>query len=330
MTRPIGGFFALERIGRPVAGNILDLWRARSDNSWMFVNARSALSHLLTERQVNRLLLPAFICPELAAAAGPGIAIAYYPLTPELSPDLAWLTAELEAGDCVVAVDYFGRPPSPDFRNFVSRRAEILWVEDCAQALAPEIWAKWALYSPRKLFGVPDGGILVHADGRIAPPRHAGADVVAATAPRICADADWRFTAYQEVEAGMRVSAQAMSRLTRDLLASLDPAPVMRRRRENYAVLAGLLPGHALIDDPAASFVPMGFPVRVSDRDAVWRRLCGAGVYAARHWAALPSDPVDFAFEHSLSRSIITLPCDQRYDGGDMRRVAAIFEDACR
>ena len=37
---------------------------------------------------------------------------------------------------------------------------DIFWIEDCAQALVPDVpWGDWQIFSPRKLFGVADGGV---------------------------------------------------------------------------------------------------------------------------------------------------------------------------
>jgi len=103
----------------------------------------------------------------------------------------------------------------------------------------------------------------------------------------------------------------------------------MACRRANFDILAGLLPDAALFRGSSADFVPFGFPVRIARRDAVWQALCARRVFPARYWPALPSDPGAFPTEHALSREILVLPCDQRYDSGDMRLVAAAYRESC-
>ncbi len=53
-------------------------------------------------------------------------------------------------------------------------------------------------------------------------------------------------------------------------------------------------------------------------------------IFPAIHWERLPSPAADFPAEHELAASVLTLPCDQRYSGEHMERVAAVFEDAMR
>jgi len=328
----IGGFFPLESLGHQAiapVNNVLEFWQAGPENSWQFANARSALAYLLKEKGIRRLWLPALICPELATVVGQNCTISYFPLDDDLSPDVEFLDSNICAGECVLGVDYFGRQPSQAFRDFVSTRNDVQWVEDRAQALAPAPapWASWVLYSPRKLFGVPDGGILVQMNGPLEKPAYRGADVTAAVAARNDAQEDrtWRFELYQETERRMDVSMQGMSRLSRETLAMIDPLAVATHRRENFAVLARLLGDVALWADGAVDFAPLGLPVKIPGCDDVWRKMCASGVFPARHFYTLPSDPKVFRREHALGAATMTLPCDQRYGITDMHRVAAVF-----
>ena len=332
----IGGFLPLEPGGPPVARGVPDLWGVGDDTAWLFANARSALAYLLRWRGVERLWLPAYICPELADA-GAGIAIAWYPLSADLSPDVARLRVDLRAGDCVLAVDFFGRAPAGDFRDLAASRADILWVEDRAQALwpAPEPWAKWVLYSPRKLFGVAEGGIMVHGGGRVARPDYAPPLLPDCAAPRRMPAGDAaararRYAAYRRIEDAMAVSVAAMGAATRARLAAIDPAPAMQRRRANFDALAALLGDVALISGRIGDFVPFGFPVRLRDCARVAQALAELGIFAARHWPDLRCDPAAFPEAHALARAVLTLPCDQRYEVSDMRRVAAALREALR
>ncbi len=188
------------------------------------------------------------------------------------------------------------------------------------------------LYSPRKLLGVPDGGLLVHMSGCIEPASHSKGSDERRTCPRVMRrddieerdNARW-FAAYQKVEAQMTVSREPMSALARKLLGCVDPQAIIRRRKENFDVLATLLHDVALIEGAATSFAPFGFPVRVPGRDVIWRALVERRIFAARNWPLLPSDPARFPAEHALSHEILLLPCDQRYDADDMRTVADAF-----
>lgn len=334
MDCAIGGFLPLERNER--GAGAFALWGIAEDNAWRFANARSALAHLLRRCEAQRLLMPAYICPELAAAAGGKTTLRFYPIDEDFSPDLGALKRLLRPGDCVLAVDYFGRKPDGAFLDVVAEHDGPLWVEDRAQALFPASrpWAPWVLYSPRKLFGVPDGGILHRVGATVAPVAYGKRVKEDRAAPRRprgndgdARDAAARYEAYRDVEARMSVSDEPMSDMTRELLSTVDAARAIARRRANYAALATELPDHALLGGPSVEFAPFGFPVRVRDAAATQSALAARRIFAARYWPELPSDPDAFPVAHVLAREVLVLPCDQRYDRQAMRRVAAAFRE---
>lgn len=337
--RAIGGFLPLDAEPRHPDGGALACWGVTSENAWMFSNARSALAYLLREARTRRLLLPAYICPELSALADREMDIHFYPLLDDLSPNTAALASKMRAGDCILAVDYFGRPPSGDFQAFVAEHPEVLWVEDRAQALDPGCaeWAPWVLYSPRKLFGVPDGGILKSTMGSVPAAAYEGGGEAERAGPRILRrdDADERdnevwYAAYRAVEEAMAVSREPMSQLTCGHLRAIDVEAVCCRRRENFKSLNELLGNAVMADGCTPAYVPFGFPVRVAGRDDVCDRLREKRVFAARYWQSLPSDAAEFPTEHAFGKELLLLPCDHRYDRSDMERVAQIFEEARR
>jgi dTDP-4-amino-4,6-dideoxygalactose transaminase len=336
--RLIGGFFELDIPSSP-HGGLWALWDVEPGPTFAFANARSAFAALITALMPVRVWLPAYICRELAEAV-PTDKLAFYPVDDNLTPDVPILAASARAGDIVLAVNFFGRPPAPEFIAFADERSDLCVVEDCAQSIGTggAAWGHWRLYSPRKLVGVPDGGLLVATRlGARACVETVAAFDVGVFGPalrRFEDDAEmesvtWH-AANQERERRIAVSRTRMSRLSRRLLELLDPGPIIRRRKENFAVLQQRLSVLAFMRDRAPPYVPFGFPIRVprDRRDATVAALATRGIFAARHWCDLPSPAEIFAREHGLAQELITLPCDQRYEANDMLRVAAAVEDA--
>jgi len=345
VNKTVGGFFALALSSTssvvPSGSSVLDFWGVNDSNSVAFQNARSALRYIFNHHQPKRIWAPAFICSDAVAAVPGGTPLSYYPVQPNLSPDVSWLGTRLEAGDCVLAVDYFGCPPDVDFIAYTQSRLDVLWVEDCAQALDPAhpAWGNWAVYSPRKLFGVPDGGIAVRIRAKdaatpVAAEYDAAEDASCGSAALLkletesVEERDAAYQAYRDSEAAMQVCATPMSCLTRRLLALIDARTAIARRRKNYGVLVDTLRDFAVLPHATPSFAPLGFPVRHRECDRIWTQLRDRGVFAARHWRDLPSPAAAFPWEHTLSEEIMTLPCDQRYDAADMQFVAEMFREA--
>jgi hypothetical protein len=331
----IGGFIGLEPPSSCPTGSAQGPGAALR-----FRNARAALAHLLSWLAPPRVWLPAYICAEAAAAAArDGREVRFYRVGGDLTPDASGLESQLRPGDAVIGVDYFGAP-AQGLPELAERLPDIPFIQDCAQGLwpAPEPWGRWLIYSPRKVVGVPDGGLLVSRAETPPPPRWArppaGIDHLAPALMRFedaaGAHNDVWYDAYRQAEARMTADPLPMSRLSGVLLEALDLEAAARRRRANAAALMSALGEHGLW--PAERLLagaPLGVPVLAPDAGGAAQRMAQRRIYCARHWSELPSSADDFPDEQQLSRRLLTLPCDQRYDPGDMAEVAAAFL-ACR
>jgi dTDP-4-amino-4,6-dideoxygalactose transaminase len=133
---------------------------------------------------------------------------------------------------------------------------------------------------------------------------------------------DW-YALYQEAEAGGSCTPCAMSGLSAAILYScVDYTAIARRRRENYLALAAGLSSIPWRPELPAGVVPLGFPVRLRNRDRVKRALCEQGIYPPVHWPIAGVVPQCFSESHRLAGGMMTLPCDQRLDASDMERIA--------
>ena len=309
------------------------------DGHWLlFRNARGALAHLLNTLGALRIWLPAYICAEVQqAAALDGRRVLYYPTGQDFAPDAAYLAERLETGDAVLGVDYFGAPlPDPGLPALARGRTDVTWIQDRAQCLWPAAspWGDYVLYSPRKVVGAPDGGILVSRRGPIAEPawtstgdvEHLIAALMRFEDPAGLRNDTW-YPAYQRSERSMDAAPHRMSRLSRELVERFDVDDFARRRTDNAAALLLRLPQWAaLSSERLLAGAPPGLPVSVDDAAAVAARMADKGIFCARHWADIPSPADQFPVEHQLSRRLLTLPCDHRYAAAEMDRVAEGFE----
>ena len=316
----------------------LDVPNDRIDNSiwqgwtagWSYVSsyssARSALAALLRFKGTQRIWLPDFCCPALVEAAG-AVEIGWYATTPELDVSLASLVPSLRPGDAVLAIDYFGRAPRSEFLDLVSAQRDVLWIEDRAHALNPGLpaWGDIVLYSPRKILGVGDGGLMVSQSPLPDPSSTPTAPLPIAQSQRQ-RDPDglrpdrW-FPAFRTQEAAFCVDDGRMSDLTKTVLERADGAAISARRQSNARFLAAALEDLALWPTDPIDYAPLAFPICVADRDGVAQALAEQRIYCAKHWTDLPNDPAHFPAAHSLSAHILSLPCDQRYDERDMDRI---------
>lgn len=288
--------------------------------------ARSALA-VVARWGTGRLWLPAYLCRALYdGAVASGREIAWYGVDSRLNPDFS----EIPPNERVLVIDYFGRSPAQGVNNPLVSRPDLGWIEDRAQALdcrtAP--FAPFLIYSPRKLVGVGEGGLLVGSGPfpLAEKPLQDEAFFWAANDLR-CADPDgldpaaWR-GAFIAREAAFEPGGMAMGHRTFLALNGFDWQPEAAARRSNWEVLARELADLALWPEQTVEFAPLAYPIIVEDAEAMVTHLASHRIWAPRHWADLPS-PTRFAEAHALSRQCLSLPLDGRYGPEEMARIVA-------
>ena len=153
--RPIGGFFELALLDvPPVPDSIWEVWIGRRECTLTARTARAVLAALIAAKRPRVVWMPAYLCRELASAAGKA-PLRFYPLDDQLSPDTYFLRSALGAGDLIVVIDYFGWPPSKTLLELAAEQHEVIWVEDRAHCLWTQDppWAPWVPLQPAQASG---------------------------------------------------------------------------------------------------------------------------------------------------------------------------------
>jgi hypothetical protein len=338
--KKIGGFIGLDLpLAKPVGRSAWDVMTKGGVQTFCAANAREVLANLLTGFAPSRIWYPAYCCPEIALQPK-GIERHFYPVGDDLQPDAKWLKDRLASGDAVLAINYFGAPASAEFTDLTRARPDILWIEDCSQALdAGEAWGDWRFFSPRKIFGVPDGGIGVCHNATktmrnaLTFPAQSNLTVAEKLLPLLWRMEDgaedlnelW-YSSYQNAETLAADLVRhdvtvGMSGLTRRLLDAIDADAAIAARFANATLIHDNIPHEIRLWQTLPHPPLLGYPVRLHQRDAIAKKLSEDGIFCAIHWRALPVESATFPDEHRLSRSLLTLPCDQRYSPDDMFKI---------
>lgn len=342
--RLIGGLFGLAE-ARP------EFWRGADgpprpafldEPCLLTVSARSAVGLLLETLRPETVWLPSYLCAAVVEVAASRARVSWYPIGMDLRPAGAEWLEEVRAGDLVVVIDYFGFV-APERLVSEARGRGAFVLEDASQALLSSgagALADAVVFSPRKFVGVVDGGILRMPAGAPLPSQDLAAPPddwwnLALEACRRRGDYDrgsddrgW-FELFRRAESAVPVGQFAMSELSSGLLSTaIDFEEVAERRRSNYGRLLSRLRDRALLPDLPGGVVPLGFPVRSPNRDRVRQALFANEIFAPTHWPIEALVPPRFTESHALAAAILTLPCDQRYDEGDMDRIAAVVAAA--
>jgi dTDP-4-amino-4,6-dideoxygalactose transaminase len=309
----------------------------------LLATARSAFMLLEEHLRPEQVWLPSYLCTAvLQAFPKEQPRIRFYAVNQHLRPaNDSWLR-EIRPGDMVVFIDYFGFTGWSEYAK-EARRSGAWVVEDACQAMLNDQFGKdsqYVIVSPRKFVGVPDGGILLARNGATLPegklpPPPAVWWLEALAATQLRAEFDrhggeraW-FPLFQKTDDSAPSHPMRMSELSSLLLwHRIDYNDIVRRRRDNYRLLATELKHLAIFPELPPGVTPLGFPVRIQDRARVQRALFDADIYPPVHWPIAGAVPEEFKASHQLSAEILTLPCDQRYDDGSMTKMARCLKAA--
>lgn len=315
-NQPIGGYFELElpRLEMPFPGAL------------RFQSARAAFLALLRAGRPDRVFLPKHICNAmLAPLEKAGIECVWYDISESFMVDD---NVKLNSEDWLLYVNYFGvceKQVSEVLERFSSDRV----VLDYSQSFfsKPNSKALATIYSPRKFFGVPDGGILLSLIQVDVPEVQDFGSIGRAShlIKRLGDSPESGYADYQQAEASLENCDPArMSKLTERILSSIDISAAAKRRRDNYAFLHKRL-GHLnrLKLDLPEHAAPLCYPF-LSDTPDLRSELIRNRIFVPTYWSEVIGRASTQWSERMVKR-LLPLPVDQRYDQADMERVASII-----
>ena len=300
-------------------------------------NARSGIKVVVDSLQPRQTWVPSYLCPTILTAIDPHITdLQFYPINEKLDISSFAFHDDVKAGDLFIFIDYFGFQINNTILQQL-RDQGVYLLQDCSQNLFydwRESAADFILYSPRKFLGVPDGGIL-HTKATIQldhpdlapPPQETFMDMFTAVVQRRefdlwGGDREWR-ECFDKAEKVFSAGYHAMSELTEILLnQAFDYEQIISQRRDNYKTLSTKLSRIALFPELPEDVVPLGFPVVLENRDQVQQQLFRSKIYPPIHWHINGLIPPEYSESHALSSSMLTLPCDQRYQDVEMDYLA--------
>lgn len=308
------------------------------ENGILLNLGRNAFKYILCAipDRVNKLYMPYYTCPvvwhgltfidQLSIMNGTSIIkeLQFYHIDKNLA-----IVEDIELGehDYIVVNNYFGI--KDQYIERLSKKYGNHLIIDNAQAFfAPVIPDTYAFYSPRKFFGVPDGGVAYVANNA-RPVRceeqDDSFDRLKHLELRKEKGAEAGFATYQLNEGKLdKLPMQLMSDYTYNVLRGIDYAAAIEKRRANFRMLHGALGEMNALQLPSMdTFVcPMVYPFIPKKENATLRKkLQGQRIYTATYWPKLV-ELNHGTFEEGLAKILIPLPIDQRYGEEEMKYVA--------
>lgn len=301
--KEIGGYFELE------CGN-----NAQYHNKAIALNSgRNALRYVIRAYDINEMYVPYYTCPVVwDVIDSEKCKIIPYDLNDKLLPDL-----NFPENAFILYNNYFGI--SGKNINYMAKKY-INLITDNAQAFYQPHCGIASFYSPRKFFGVPDGGLLIcnkHLNEKLDVST--SYDKCSHLLKRIDLGATAGYTNFQENEKSLiGLPIQKMSKLTIALMGNINFNTIRKIRLNNFMFLHQALKDiNEIKIDLLDTDVPMVYPFKTTDKN-LRSKLIQNQIFVATYWPAEENGCMKSHIAQKFANTIVPLPIDQRYDQKDM------------
>ena len=313
MTNAIGGYFELElRKGAHYHKNAIRV------NS-----GRNCFEYILRARGYKRVYMPFYTCEVLyEPLQRTGVERIDYHVNEQLEPvELP----DLKEGEAFLYTNYYGLKQTC-VEHLAQKYGNRLIVDNAQAFYAEPIVGIDTFYSPRKFFGVAEGGYL-YTTALLQQdfPQAKSMSRMGHLLTRIEEGAEAGYLEFRHNDDSLdELPIQKMSKITEAILRSIDYEAVRLQRRKNYEEIANqLADSNSILLLMEEASVPMVYPYLTSDV-TLRAKLINNKVFVATYW---PNINDDNSYEAYLKRRLLPLPIDQRYNEEDMKRIIEMILD---
>ena len=284
-----------------------------------YQSARAAfLSLLRSLPNVQRVWMPCYICDSmLSSVHAAGKEIVFYNVDSQFYPKR---NISLRSSDVLLHVNYFG-VCGQQVKELLNEFNSEQIIVDASQSFYSEPSNCLAtIYSPRKFFGVPDGGFLATTHP-VKLPEDRDEDSVNRMQhlfTRIAFSPELGFKRYKQAEDSLQeLEPKRISKLTERLLDSIDYRSIQKQRKENFNYLHERLGKTNQLSLEITDLTALCYPY-MPNRQLSREFLRQNKIYIPTYWPEVLSRPHSQGAEEKFVNSLFAVPCDQRYKRSDL------------
>lgn len=310
----IGGYIGLEKC---TASRL-------HENAIALNSGRSCLAYLIRARKIQYIWLPYFVCGSVCRTCQQeGVHICYYHIDKDFLPE----NIELQDKEWLYLVNYYGQINNEQIALVAQKYERV--IVDAAQAYFQQtVKGIDTLYSCRKFFGVPDGGML-YTDAVLGEKlerdySYERMRYLLGSFERSSSEFYGDYVANNQSFAQMPILQ--MSLLTDNLLRTLDYNLIKRKRTDNFRVLDDLLREKNLLKLEIAEGAYM-YPLWIEQAEQIRTELIQKKIYIPILWPDVLKSCGKDTVEYQMAQHILPLPVDQRYGEEEMCYIVKCIEE---
>ena len=313
--KEIGGYFELE-----LASKEEYHLGAISLNS-----GRNALKYILKSQNIKYIYIPNYICNSMIEPLIElSISFEFYNIDENFE---IIQKIDLLKDERILYVNYFALK-SKYVIKLANKYQKYLIIDNTQDFFRKPLKNIDTIYSPRKFFGISDGGYL-YTNNLLeellnVDESHIHSSQLLGRSDKI---ASLFYNEFKEAEQRLiNQPIMKMSNLTNKILSSINYNIIKKKRKENFEYLHNALKEINLLENIDIKSTPFIYPFITNDMN-LRQKLINNKIYTAKYWnEVLDRDSVS-NIEINFVNKLLPLPIDQRYDRDDMYRLLRIIKD---
>ena len=310
--KEFGGYFGLE-----VPYKNYGFYDCYAESLLAVNSARAALYYALKDAQPSMVYYPYYNCQYvLDILKILHVPYKFYKIDKNFMP----INVNLQKGEYIYWINYFGLVPRKNIWELYEQYTNL--IIDNAQAFySYPLATTYNIYSCRKFFGVGDGGYLIKSglNSHTVSP-FTNEELPVFLLKSIEQGTNAAYHDYLKNEDTFITNFTAMSNLSTKILSSVDYHAVANIRRNNFILMDYLLRPYNELKWDLAEQVPMVYPFLINK--PLRSILIDNKIYIPQWWKYLIEITESVDFENYLSRYLLPLPIDQRYNTKDILSLA--------
>ncbi|WP_024862268.1 hypothetical protein [Ruminococcus flavefaciens] len=285
---------------------------------------RNAFAYLIETENIKKVCFPKMMCDSDDKVLGDyGVEVRYYSIDRELKME----DIVLEDDEWLYVVNYYGQLTDEYIKSLKKKYGRIIL--DNAQAYFQRPVAGIdTVYTCRKFFGVPDGAVL-YTDTRLdrelpVDESFSRINFLVGRFERTASEFYCEYAANNDLFFNEPI--KRMSRLTENLLRSIDYDFIENRRTENFThyneELASVNKLRLIV--PRGAFM---YPFYTENGNEARAILKDMKIYIPTLWPNVFDKCTENDAEYDLAENILPLPCDQRYSYDEIKYVIEVIKN---
>ena len=274
-------------------------------------------------RKYIKVYIPYYTCEVILEPINKlGIKYEFYHIDERLEPQFDF--SNLQEGESMLYTNYFGL--KDEYINTLPPKNNII-IDNCQSFFSKPLPWFDTFYSPRKFFGVPDGGYLYTYDNsrlNTKLEQSFSYNRCSHLLKRIDLSAEEGYAEFKRNDKKLSNDhIKMMSNLTKRILSSIDYDYVKEKRNKNFKLFHNQFKDINLLNLDSivtSNISPMVYPLLLN-KPKLREKLISEKIYIPQYWNNVLIWTSKDDFENFLTNHLIALPIDQRIKQNDLTRI---------